>query len=61
MKKLKCPNCGHELRVMCVIGADRSNSGYTERWCHCEECCQDWETYRDKKLKKHIILKKFWG
>lgn len=42
MKHL-CEECGTELECMCVIDADESLSGKTERLYLCRECLSTWE------------------
>ena len=56
-----CPECGGKLTTMCVIGADQSNSGFTERWKNCDNCTSDWETYYDEGTGKEVIKRHFWG
>lgn len=58
---MRCPECGGKLTTMCVIGADQSNSGFTERWKNCEQCTSDWETYYDESTKTEVIKRHFWG
>ena len=57
----KCPECGGELITMCVIGADQSSSGFTERWKNCDCCTSDWETYYDENTNEEVIKRHFWG
>ena len=58
---MKCPNCGNELVTMCVVVADQSNSGFTERWKNCDQCTYDWETYYDENTGEEVIKPHFWG
>lgn len=42
-----CPTCGEPLIIHWVEGADRTQSGMTERVCSCwnDECALEWRTY----------------
>lgn len=39
-----CPECGFSIMCECVIGADESLSGLTERLYSCRECGSAWST-----------------
>lgn len=42
-----CPACGSELLIHWIEGADRTQSGMTERVCSCwnDECALEWRIY----------------
>lgn len=64
---MKCPECGAELRWLCAVGSDESNSGRTEELWTCRNCSRDWETQSKDYWffgwrKKYLNIKrKFWG
>ena len=39
-----CPECSSEIKCECVIGADESVSGNTERLYSCDHCGSAWIT-----------------
>lgn len=39
-----CPECGSAMQCECVIGADVSGSGLTERLYSCDKCGSAWST-----------------
>lgn len=39
-----CPECGNTIQCECVIGADESCSGLTERLYSCDKCGSAWST-----------------
>jgi len=39
-----CPECDNEIQCECVIGADESGSGLTERLYSCNRCGSAWST-----------------
>ena len=39
-----CPECGNAMQCECVIGADASGSGLTERLYSCGKCGSAWST-----------------
>lgn len=53
----KCPECGGELKRMCVIRSDESYSGEEERLYHCEKCLSSWE----QTGIQGDLQRKFWG
>lgn len=44
----QCPECGHVIECMCVIGADESVSGMTERLYLCRKCLSSWQIDTDQ-------------
>lgn len=62
-ENFRCRECGSPLKVQCVIGADKSSSGYTERLCSClnEQCLVDWSVITDKDNKLIDIQRYFIG
>lgn len=59
--KLICPNCGKKTKVMCVMGADESVSGLTERLHHCENCDSDWESIMNDETGEVKVERYFFG
>ncbi len=39
---IRCPECGDVLECMCVVGADESGTGKTERLYVCHGCLASW-------------------
>lgn len=37
-----CPECNGAITCLCVVGADQSVSGKTERLYQCEKCKRYW-------------------
>lgn len=56
-----CPECGTELECMCVIGADESFSGKTERLWLCHGCLSSWETETNEEDGSYEIKRYFFG
>ncbi len=56
-----CPDCGADLEVMVEVEASESKSGYTEQWCNCPQCTQDWEIYYDEVAEKMVFQRHSWG
>lgn len=46
---------------MCVLGADESVSGLTERLHHCENCDSDWESITNEKTGEVKVERYFFG
>ena len=55
-KKVKCPNCEKQLRLM---GSYYINDYLISELYHCEECDSDWELERTKGNKKKPKLKRY--
>ena len=58
-----CPDCGHSLRCMCIVGADESASGFSESLYHCEnnDCANDFNIVRDADGRFVKMTRHFWG
>lgn len=56
-----CPDCGHNLHCMCTVGADESQSHFTESLYHCENCLYDYNLLRDNKGNFVKMTRHFWG
>ena len=59
--KKSCPECGATLECMCVIGADESLSGKTERLYLCSSCLSSWETIEQEDDSSFEIRRYFFG
>lgn len=48
-----CPTCGGDMNVICVVEAQYSISGNTERLCHCRNkaCGLSWSVMTDENNK----------
>ena len=57
----QCPECGHELKCMCVVGSDESLSGNTERLYLCDGCLSTWQIDTDKDGNESPIRRYFFG
>lgn len=44
----RCPECGGVLECKCVIGADESGTGKTERLYLCNGCLSSWSQSTDE-------------
>ena len=60
---LPCPDCGHTLRSMVTVGADESDSGFSESLYHCEndDCGSDFNLCRDANGKFIKMERYFFG
>lgn len=58
-----CPDCGGPLETECVIGADKTLSGYTERICSCKNkyCLAYWDIAVDEEENQIDINRYFCG
>lgn len=50
-----CPECGAELECMCVIGADESLSGKTERLYNCYGCGSAWSVTEGEEIQHYFF------
>lgn len=56
-----CPECGHVIECMCVIGADESVSGMTERLYLCRKCLSSWQIDTDQDGNESPTRRYFFG
>ena len=54
-----CPECSEDLECMCVIGADESHSGKTERLYLCRHCLSTWQTMSEVDSDHHCEIKRY--
>lgn len=52
---IACPECGVKLECMCVIGADESLSGKTERLYHCYGCGSAWGITEGEEIQRYFF------
>lgn len=51
-KVFECPECGHDLKCMCVISANDSGHGREEQLLHCKNCLRDWIDIDGEELQR---------
>lgn len=52
---IACPECDTEIECMCVVGADESLSGKTERLYNCSECGSAWSITEGEEIKRYFF------
>lgn len=52
---IACPECGAGLECMCVIGADESLSGKTERLYNCYGCGSAWSVTEGEEVQRYFF------
>lgn len=57
----RCPECGGVLECKCVIGADQSGTGKTERLYVCHGCLSSWSRATDNNGVVEPIERYFFG
>ena len=58
-KPLICPDCGYDLKYINTIGADETQTNFTESLYHCEKCLRDYSIVKDAdncfvKMTRHF-------
>ena len=57
----ECPECGSTIKCMCVIDADESFSGNTERLYLCNNCLSSWQIDTDQDGNESPTKRYFFG
>ena len=58
---IRCPECSDVLECKCVIGADQSGTGKTERLYVCHGCLSSWSRATDNNGVVEPIERYFFG